>query len=228
MNRVYRADETSETPRRPLPERQRAEAAELVEVRGLLCELRPGGGGDTDGPLGWSPLVAEPRHDEPPQGALARRIRVQTSVGPSDGPKDAFASAATVTRGVEVDAAIRAVAWAGGVEPSLTLAWLQRAGTVVDGLAVLYAAAGEALADDARRARWAAMPGTLAAERRRIAGREAVLYALRWWRGERPVCSGGREVCEGAVVGAGCRAVAARCQRPETMRAKGPRCRRGA
>ena len=96
MQRVYRAVESdTEAPRRPQNERPRAEAAELVEVRALLCELRPGGGADTNGPLGWSPLAPEPRHTEPPQGALARRIRVQTSVGPSDGPRDAFAAGAT-------------------------------------------------------------------------------------------------------------------------------------
>lgn len=229
--RVYRADETSEAPRRPLPERQRAEAAELVEVRALLCELRPGGGADTGGPLGWSPLAPEPRHEEPRQGALARRIRVQTSVGPSDGPsdgpRDAFAADAGVTRGVEVDRAIRAVGWAGGEEPARTLTWLQRCGTLAEGLAALYVAAGHALATVEQQARWASRPATLADEARRQRGREAVLYALRWWRGERPVCGGQTLGCWPSTWGgAECWEVAARCQRPETMRARGPRCRR--
>ena len=227
MQRVYRAVESdTEAPRRPQNERPRAEAAELVEVRALLCELRPGGGADTNGPLGWSPLAPEPRHTEPPQGALARRIRVQTSVGPSDGPRDAFAADAGVTRGVEVDRAIRAVAWAGGEEPARTLTWLQRCGTLAEGLAALYVAAGHALATVEQQARWASRPATLADEARRQRGREAVLYALRWWRGERPVCCAQTLECDGAGSGAECREVAARCQRPEAMRARGPRCRR--
>ena len=231
MQRVYRAVESdTEAPRRPQNERPRAEAAELVEVRALLCELRPGGGADTNGPLGWSPLAPEPRHTEPPQGALARRIRVQTSVGPSDGPRDAFAADAGVTRGVEVDRAIRAVAWAGGEEPARTLTWLQRCGTLAEGLAALYVAAGHALATVEQQARWASRPATLADEARRQRGREAVLYALRWWRGERPVCCAQTLECGDGWGetwgGAGCREVAARCQRPETMRARGPRCRR--
>lgn len=41
MQRVYRAVESdTEAPRRPQTERPRAEAAELVEARALLCELR--------------------------------------------------------------------------------------------------------------------------------------------------------------------------------------------
>lgn len=226
MNRVYRATDDTEAPRRPQAERPRAEAAELVEVRALLCELRPGGGADAGGPLGWSPLAPEPRHEEPRQGALARRIRVQTSVGPSDGPRDAFAADAGVTRGVEVDRAIRAVAWAGGEEPARTLTWLQRCGTLAEGLAALYVAAGHALATLEQQARWASRPATLADEARRQRGREAVLYALRWWRGERPVCCAQGADCDGVAWGAECREVAARCQRPETVRVKGPRCRR--
>jgi hypothetical protein len=218
MNRVYRADVTAaDLPRRPLPERQRAEAAELVEVRGLLCELRPGERHDPAGPLSWSPLTHAPEHHEPPQGALARRIRVQTSVGPSDGPKDAFASLASVSPGVESDAR---------EEPARVLTWLQRSGTVADGLPALCVAAAVALAPAELAERWARLGAVVATERRRQWGLSVLLYALRWWRGERPVCCSWDEDCEGVASGAGCWEVAARCQRPETMRVRGPRCRR--
>lgn len=231
MNRVYR-DPAPDAPRGPVTgvhpraERPREEPAELVSVRGLLCELRPGERHDTTGPLAWSPLTHEPTHEEPRQGALARRIRVQTSVGPSDGPRDAFAALASVSPGVEADARIREIAREGGDEAALTLAWLQRAGTVADGFPALCVAAAVALAPAALAARWDGRSAAVARERRRQWGLDAIRYALRWWRGERPVCCAEHEDCEGAASGAGCGRRAARCQRPETVRARGPRCRR--
>lgn len=210
------------------------ELRELVDLRGLLCELRPGERHDTTGPLAWSPLAHAPEHREPPQGALARRIRVQTSVGPSDGPKEAFASLASVSPGVESDARVRAVAAEGGEEPARTLTWLQRSGTVVDGLPALCVAAAVALAPEPLVERWAKLSATLATERRRQWGLAAVLYALRWWRGERPVCCAQGADCatgfwalsELWAWGAECREVAARCLRPEKVRVKGSRCGR--
>lgn len=231
--RVYRdpAPEVPATARPGAPSPStRDELAELVAVRGLLCELRPGDTRDPRGPLEWSPLEHAPTHTEPGQGALARRIRVQTSVGPSEGPRDAFASAASVTRGVEADREIRRIEAEGGADAARTLTWMQRCGTLADGLGALYVAAGQALSTEAQRERWARRAVALADESRRQRGRDAVLYALRWWRGERPVCSARPLECGGSWGGiwggAGCREVAARCHRPETMRARGPRCRR--
>lgn len=226
--RVYRdpAPDAPAAPRTAPRPSLRDEVDELVAIRGLLCELRPGEARDPRGPLSWSPLERAPTHAEASLGTLARRIRVQTSVGPSDGPRDAFASAASVAPGVEADAAVRTIAAEGGEDAARTLTWLQRAGTLADGLGALYAAAGEALADEERRARWATRPASIADEQRRHRGRAAVLYALRWWRGERPVCVRLVGVCDGLTWGIRCVVVAARCQRPETMRARGPRCRR--
>lgn len=225
--KVFRdpAPETSTEPAtgiRPRAQITRDELEELVKVRGLLCELRPGDARDPDGPLSWSPLARPPGHDEPRQGALARRIRVQTSVGPSEAPRDAFAAAAPLASGTLADERIRAIAAEGGEEPSRTLTWLQRAGTLVDGLAALYAAAGEAFADDARRARWAARPGALSDEQRRHRGREAVLYAARWWGGERPVCGASLADCAGRGATGTCVVAAASCAR-SARRVRGAR-----
>lgn len=104
--RVYRAD--PDAPREPVTAvRERAqlareEVAELVAVRALLCELRPGESRDPTGPLAWSPMAPPPSHEEPAQGALARRIRVQQSADPSPVPKNAFASVAPLASGAEL------------------------------------------------------------------------------------------------------------------------------
>lgn len=227
--RVYRLSEATLEPStggRPRALLTREEPAELVAVRGLLCELRPGETRDPHGPLAWSPMDRPPTHTEPRQGALAQRIRVQKSADPSPVPKDAFAGAAPVSPGVEIDALIRELADAGGVDAAAVLTWLQRSGTVADGLPALCVAVADALAPEALRARWSSRGAALSTERRRQWGLDAVLYAARWWHGERPVCWAQGAACDGVAWGAGCREVAARCQRPETIRARGPRCRR--
>ena len=220
---------------RPRERLTREEVAELVAVRGLLCELRPGALDDPRGPLSWSPMARPPAHEEPAQGALARRIRVQQSTDPSPVPKDAFASAAPLASGTEMDLEVRRIAREGGAVPARTLTWLQREGTVVDGLPALCVALADALAPEALRARWAARGAALSLERRRQWGLDAILWAARWWRGERPVCAdpdgwprwvgwcGDAAMCgTGGTIGA----APARCQRPEKVRVRGPRCRR--
>lgn len=228
--RVYR-DPVPDAPREPVTAvRERAqlareEVAELVAVRALLCELRPGESRDPTGPLAWSPMAAPPSHDDPKLGALARRIRVQQSADPSPVPKDAFASVAPLASGAEVAASIREVALSGGEEPAAVLLWLQRNGTLHQGLPALCVAVS-VLAPETLRVRWAARKASLCAEARRQWGLAAVLYAARWWRGERPVCVRWQCDCDasGARTGGTIVAATARCQRPEKVRVKGPRC----
>lgn len=153
-----------------------AEAA--TGLRRLLCELRP----DRGGPFGWSPDADPPKRDEDPLGALANRIRVQSSaIVPAILPT-AFARAACITRGVLVaqmldrearrledlltmsDDALARAGVTGEARPTLAarlrgvraLAWLQRCGTLKSGAKVLYSQLAEALAEPSRRERWAA------------------------------------------------------------------------
>lgn len=233
MTRVFRLEDPDAPddagPRTGVRERiTRDEADELVAVRALLCELRPGDTRDPRGPLAWSPMGPEPAHTEPKLGALAKRIRVQESADPSPVPRDAFAEAAPVASGVEIAAEIREVALAGGPEPAAVLLWLQRAGTVHDGLPALCIALADALAPESLRTRWAPR-GAVGIERRRQWGLDAIAYAARWWCGERPVCAGAWQDCTAAWTRTGGTIVtaAARCQRPEKVRVRGPRCRRG-
>lgn len=227
--RVYRAD--PDAPReavtavRERAQLAREEVAELVTVRSLLCELRPGDTRDPRGPLAWSPMGPEPAHTEPKLGALAKRIRVQESADPSPVPRDAFAEAAPVASGVEIAAEIREVALAGGPEPAAVLLWLQRNGTLASGLPALCVAVS-VLAPEALRARWAARKAALCAEARRQWGLAAVLYAARWWRGERPVCVQWQRDCGacGARTGGTITGLMSRCARPEKVRVRGPRC----
>ena len=239
--RVYR-DPAPDAPREPvtgvreraqlareevaeLAQLAREEVAELVAVRALLCELRPGESRDPTGPLAWSPMAAPPSHEEPAQGALARRIRVQQSADPSPVPRDAFASIAPLASGAEVAASIREVALSGGEEPAAVLLWLQRNGTLHQGLPALCVAVS-VLAPEATRTRWAARKAALCAEARRQWGLAAVLYAARWWRGERPVCVQWQRDCDacGARTGGTITGLMSRCTRPTTVRVRGPRC----
>lgn len=157
-------------------ERQHDEES-VTGLRRLLCELRP----DAGGPFGWGPEAAPPKRDEDPLGALANRIRVQSStIVPAILPT-AFASEASTTRGALVarlldrevsrltdlltmsaDALARSGA-TGEARPTLSarlrgtraLVWLQRNGTLRSGAEVLYSQLAEALAEPSRRERWA-------------------------------------------------------------------------
>lgn len=212
MTRVFRLEDPDAPddagPRTGVRERiTREEADELVAVRALLCELRP----DPSGPLGWSPLRAEPLHDDPKLGALARRIRVQQSTDPSPVPKDAFASSAPRAPSCEVDDRIRVIERE-CFEAAAALTWLQRHGTLAQGLPALYRALGDAVADSAKRARWG-KAGPLLDERWRVHGRHLVEEATRWWRGEIARCAPMGRGCEGIETGRICAAVSARCRR---------------
>lgn len=175
-------DVPGRTVRDPQVSRRRFERQHDEEVvtglRRLLCELRP----DRGGPFGWGPDAAPPKRDEDPLGALAHRIRVQSSaIVPAILPT-AFASEASTTRGALVarmlerevsnladlltmsaDALVRSGA-TNEPRPTLSarlrgtraLVWLQRNGTLRSGAEVLYAQLAEALAEPSRRERWAA------------------------------------------------------------------------
>lgn len=155
----------------------REEDAELVRVRRLLCELRPDHPGE---PLGWGPCGEPPRENVSSLGALASRIRVQTSADPSPIPKDYGAGGATITRGAEVAARIRRMV---GRDVRVTLDWLQRNGTLSRGLGELYRAVGQALATAEQRERWKATKAA-ALDGPRVVGRRRVTEAARVWWGE--------------------------------------------
>lgn len=165
-------------PHRPKPPRlvRVLEDDELVRVRRLLYELRP----DRDGPLGWSPLIEPPRHEEAPRGVLAGKVRVQTSVAVPGPPRDAFASDAEVYPSSEVAARIEAIA-ARDATSGAVLVWLQRNGTLARGLARLYQDAAIATADAARLERWAGFSVPEARVAQRLRGRGITQRACTVW-----------------------------------------------
>lgn len=165
------------------PAARREEDAELVRVRGLLCELRP----DPTGPLGWGPYDEAP--PPPPEvtdegrsipGPLASRVRVQTSPDPSPIPKDAFGGRAPLSGGRRVAERIHGLS---DRESARTLNWLQRHGTLARGLGELYRAVGQALATTEQRERWKASTAA-ALDGPRVVGRRRVSEAARVWWGE--------------------------------------------
>lgn len=169
------------------PAARREEDAELVRVRGLLCELRP----DPGGPLGWGPYDEAP--PPPPEvtdegrsipGPLASRVRVQTSPDPSPIPKDAFGGRAPLSGGRKVAERIHELGRLGLVNDAVhTLNWLQRHGTLARGLGELYRAVGQALATAEQRERWGVSKAA-ALDGPRLVGRRRVSEAMRVWWGE--------------------------------------------
>lgn len=154
------------------------DSPELVRVRALLYALRPDPKGT---PLGWGPYERPPATEEPRLGALAARIRVQTSPEVPSILPGAFASRAGVTPGTLAAARIDALAL--DDEPlRAALFWLQRHGTLAAGLGALYESAALALADAETRDGWAALEPARRAPAHRGFGRRRVLGAAdRWW-----------------------------------------------
>lgn len=177
------ADGAPSVPRRAEACRGRGgvvESPELVRVRGLLCALRPDPKGT---PLGWGPYERPPVAEEPHLGALAARIRVQTSPAVPSILPGAFASRAGVTAGVLAAGRVKEVTLH---DPAAreTLFWLQRHGTLETGIAGLYLAAAHALAVAAEQRRWASHKALrLRQEAARVAGRRRVLRAADVWEG---------------------------------------------
>ena len=162
------------------------DSPELVRVRALLYALRPDPKGT---PLGWGPYERPPppppeKHDDgrPVLGALAARIRVQTSPEVPSILPGAFASRADVTPGTLAAARIDALAL--DDEPlRAALFWLQRHGTLAAGLGALYESAALALADAETRERWDALEPARRAPAHRGYGRRQVLRAADLWEG---------------------------------------------
>jgi len=153
------------------------DSPELVRIRALLYALRPDPRGT---PLGWGPYERAPVTEEPRLGALAARIRVQTSTPVPSILPGAFASRAGVTAGVLAAYRIDALTWR-DPEAAEALLWLQRHGTLVAGLAGLYASAALALADAETHERWAALDPPRRAPAQRGYGRRRVLLAADAW-----------------------------------------------
>lgn len=160
------------------------DSPELVRVRALLYALRPDPRG---APLGWGPHEKPPEVTEtlddgrPVLGPLASRIRVQTSPEVPAILPGAFASRAGVTAGTRAGARIAALAQV-DPEAGQALGWLQRHGTLADGLGALYESAALALADAETREGWRSLGPARRAPARRGYGRRRVLGAAdRWW-----------------------------------------------
>lgn len=178
----------------PAPPREsRFEERDLVRVRRLLTELRP----DKAGPLGWAadalPPVVQVEVATPP-------MHVQTSIEVPAILPGAFIGESRQSRAPRLDGSFlrrgdeRDGRYVEGDELA-TLRWLQRAGTLHDGRALLYQAAALALAPTDVRDRWAALPIAARRTARAAYGHARVTAAEAAWWGDR---------CEGLTRDARC------------------------
>ena len=180
---MWRAAENDDVPRTPRErEPRRIEDPELVRVRELLTALRP----ERTGPFSWgayetsADVAVTP---EPP------RVHVQVSPGGggggglwgwSGGGTPRLDPAPRARSAIELVAErIERIA-VGSPEAARTLRWLQLGGTLKEGLSALYRTTGEALIEEATRARWEARPA-IRAECARVVGRRLVLAAESAW-----------------------------------------------
>lgn len=178
--RVWRAAETEDAPRRAPREREFRviEDPERVKVRDLLAALRP----ERQGPFSWGPYETSADvavAPEPP--------RVHVSGGGSGGLWDwngggtpRLPEQPRARSALELVAERIAIIACAKPEAARTLRWLQLGGTLKEGLSALYRTTGEALVDEATRARWAAKPASRA-EGARVLGRRVVLAAESAW-----------------------------------------------
>lgn len=123
------------------------EDEELVRVRRLLTELRP----DRDGPLGWAADGAAPSLAG---SSWTPALRVQTSAEVPAILPGAFARTAPASLAPDLDRGFP------GMPPDIraTLRWLQRTGTLREGLRALYVACALSLATAEQREAWTALP----------------------------------------------------------------------
>lgn len=168
--RVQVADDARLSPSTvpPVARLTHTEDAELVRVRRLLTELRP----DRGGPLGWAADGAPPAAGG---SNWTPTLRVQTSVEVPAILPGAFASQARESAAPRLD-------------PTTTLGWLQRHGTLSAGLRALYADCAEAMAPTEVRAKWKTLAPRDVLPAAVVYGRKRVLSAMaEWWRETPPV-----------------------------------------
>jgi hypothetical protein len=181
--RVWHAPENDDGPQRVAREREPRviEDPELVRVRELLSALRP----ERVGPFSWGPYETSADvaiAPEPP------RVHVQVSPGGGGGGLWNWSGGGTprlpetprARSAIELVADRIATIAIASPEAARTLRWLQVAGTLKDGLSALYRTTGEALIDEATRARWEARPGARS-EGARVVGRRLILAAESAW-----------------------------------------------
>ena len=161
----------SQTP--PVARLTHVEDDELVNVRRLLCELRP----DHGGPLGWAADGSPPAS---PGSNWTPTLRVQTSAEVPAILPGAFASVSPASRAPDLDRGFPTMP----TDIRATLRWLQRSGTLREGLRALYVACALSLATAEQREVWTALPEGVRPGARVIAGRRRVREAMAAWWGE--------------------------------------------
>jgi hypothetical protein len=173
--RVQVADELALRPSQvpPVARLTHVEDDELVRVRRLLTELRP----DKGGPLGWAADGSAPVGGG---SAWTPALRVQTSAEVPAILPGAFARVAPASRAPDLDRGYPAMP----DDVRATLRWLQRAGTLREGLRALYVACALSLATAEQREAWTALPEGVRPGARVIAGRRRVREAMAAWWGE--------------------------------------------
>ena len=156
----------------PVARLTHVEDVEVVEVRAVLCELRP----DKGGPLGWAP------DGEAPVGAKSiwtPALRGGSSEVPAILP-GAFAPTVAASRAPDLDHGYPGLT----DEARATLRWMQRSGTLKQGLRALYQACALAstVSTQEQRDAWAAMAEGVRVAARVVFGRKRVRAAIGAWR----------------------------------------------
>lgn len=156
----------------PVARLTHVEDAELVEVREVLCELRP----DRSGPLGWAPDGEAP---SPAGSSWTPTLRGGSSEVPAILP-GAFASTAPASKAPDLDHGFYEL----GDEVRATLRWMQRSGTLKQGLRALYQACAlsSTISTTEQRDAWAAMAEGVRTGARVVFGRKRVREAVAAWR----------------------------------------------
>ena len=167
---VSRAPTPSSAP--PVARLTHVEDAEVVEVREVLCELRP----DRGGPLGWAPDGSAPL---PAGSSWTPALRGGSSEVPAILP-GAFAPTVAASRAPDLDHGYPAL----GDEARATLRWMQRAGTLKQGLRALYQACAlsSTISTEEQRDAWKAMAEGVRVAARVVFGRRRVRAAIGAWR----------------------------------------------
>ncbi len=146
---------------------------ELIAARELITALRP----DPSGPFGWGASEKAPALEP-----LRVPVLVQCSLAAVVAPRGAFALRSSTLPSADVHARIDQLLVT-DARAGMACAWLQRYGTLVDGLGELLVALARELAPSDVRDRWAKVPPSHAREGRRAWGAKELRHAHAVWFG---------------------------------------------
>lgn len=146
---------------------------DLVAARELITALRP----DPSGPFGWGASEKAPVLEP-----LRVPVLVQCSLAAAVAPRGAFAPRSSALPSADVHARIDQL-HASDPRAGMACAWLQRYGTLVDGLGAMLVALAREVAPADVQDRWAKVPASHQREARRMFGVRELRHAHAVWFG---------------------------------------------